>query len=126
MPPAQIHQRKQGKVSIQDILYIIACHCSQFQRPKTNFLQLILTIGIEIMKSSHYFLFSLGRSPFPFHVTFKLKDEYEYEERFAIAKFFFEETHFTSMKMDAKISTIGKLVSALLRWIIIAFPFTNM
>ena len=46
----------------------------------------------------------------PLASTFRIKKSYEYEDRFAIANFFFEEPYITKITKDAKISTIGKLV----------------
>ena len=43
-------------------------------------------------------------------VTFPLKKEYEFAERFAIANFYFDEPFITNVRRDAKISNIGKLV----------------
>ena len=47
----------------------------------------------------------------PFDLTFPVKMSYQYEDRFAIANFFFEEPFVTKVTTDAKISAIGKLVS---------------
>ena len=50
-------------------------------------------------------------SPFHFETLFLTQKRHQYEDRFAIANFFFEDPFMTLVTKDSKISDIGKLVA---------------